>query len=132
MTATMHPHVEDPTDGLTTTSADRAEEVAARWAQDVWIARARRLAASAERAVLVFPEVASARFAIDGGPAAPTVDIDCTVLSGEDTEAVIETITCKVVADLEQLLDARFATRRINVQVAAEPVVPGIGVVELA
>lgn len=102
----------------------------AQWALDVWTARAHRLAGSAQRAVHVFPEVADARFSIDGVPEAPELDIECTVLPGEDTAAVIETITCKVVEDLEMLLGAEFSSRRVTVSVdreAGSPAWQGLG-----
>ena len=66
------------------------------------------LAMSAARAVTVFPEVAEARFAITGTPSAPALEVDCILRDGEDTAAVIETITVHLVEDLEELLGARF------------------------
>ncbi|KFC51894.1 hypothetical protein GY12_16245, partial [Micrococcus luteus] len=59
---------------------------------------------SAARAVTVFPEVAEARFAITGTPSAPALEVDCILRDGEDTAAVIETITVHLVEDLEELL----------------------------
>ena len=132
MTATMDAPAEHRTDGFLSAPETSADERAAQWAQDVWTARARRLAVSAQRAVRVFPEVDSARFGIDGVPSAPQLSIDCIVRPGEDTAAVIETITCKVVEDLEQLLDARFATRRIDVSVVPEPALAGADIVRAA
>ena len=79
--------------------------------------RCARLAMSAARAVTVFPEVAEARFAITGTPSAPALEVDCILRDGEDTAAVIETITVHLVEDLEELLGARFHERRLELVV---------------
>lgn len=88
-----------------------------------------RLAMSAARAVTVFPEVAEARFAITGTPSAPALEVDCILRDGEDTAAVIETITVHLVEDLEELLGARFHERRLELVVDRSLPRVGVGVV---
>ncbi|WP_419404066.1 hypothetical protein [Micrococcus sp. F3Y] len=87
------------------------------------------LAMSAARAVTVFPEVAEARFAITGTPSAPALEVDCILRDGEDTAAVIETITVHLVEDLEELLGARFHERRLELVVDRSLPRVGVGVV---
>lgn len=87
------------------------------------------LAMSAARAVTVFPEVAEARFAITGTPSAPALGVDCILRDGEDTAAVIETITVHLVEDLEELLGARFHERRLELVVDRSLPRVGVGVV---
>ncbi|EFD49856.1 hypothetical protein M3D71_001735 [Micrococcus luteus] len=87
------------------------------------------LAMSAARAVTVFPEVAEARFAITGAPSAPALEVDCILRDGEDTAAVIETITVHLVEDLEELLGARFHERRLELVVDRSLPRVGVGVV---
>ena len=87
------------------------------------------LAMSAARAVTVFPEVAEARFAITGTPSAPALEVDCILRDGEDTAAVIETITVHLVEDLEELLGARFQERRLELVVDRSLPRVGVGVV---
>lgn len=87
------------------------------------------LAMSAARAVTVFPEVAEARFAITGTPSAPALEVDCILRDGEDTAAVIETITVHLVEDLEELLGARFHERRLELVVDRSLPRMGVGVV---
>ena len=87
------------------------------------------LAMSAARAVTVFPEVAEARFAITGTPSAPELEVDCILRDGEDTAAVIETITVHLVEDLEELLGARFHERRLELVVDRSLPRVGVGVV---
>lgn len=84
------------------------------------------LAMSAARAVTVFPEVAEARFAITGTPSAPALEVDCILRDGEDTAAVIETITVHLV---EELLGARFHERRLELVVDRSLPRVGVGVV---
>lgn len=91
--------------------------------------RCARLAMSAARAVTVFPEVAEARFAITGTPSAPALEVDCILRDGEDTAAVIETITVHLVEDLEELLGARFHERRLELVVDRSLPRVGVGVV---
>lgn len=91
--------------------------------------RCTRLAMSAARAVTVFPEVAEARFAITGTPSAPALEVDCILRDGEDTAAVIETITVHLVEDLEELLGARFHERRLELVVDRSLPRVGVGVV---
>lgn len=88
-----------------------------------------RLAMSASRAVTVFPEVVEARFAITGTPSAPALEVDCILRDGEDTAAVIETITVHLVEDLEELLGARFHERRLELVVDRSLPRVGVGVV---
>ncbi|MBY0170740.1 hypothetical protein [Micrococcus luteus] len=87
------------------------------------------LAMSAARAVTVFPEVAEARFAITGTPSAPALEVDCILRDGEDTAAVIETITVHLVEDLEELLGARFHERRLELVLDRSLPRVGVGVV---
>lgn len=87
------------------------------------------LAMSAARAVTVFPEVAEARFAITGTPSAPELEVDCILRDGEDTAAVIETITVHLVEDLEELLGARFHERRLELVLDRSLPRVGVGVV---
>ena len=87
------------------------------------------LAMSAARAVTVFPEVAEARFAITGTPSAPELEVDCILRDGEDTAAVIDTITVHLVEDLEELLGARFHERRLELVVDRSLPRVGVGVV---
>lgn len=87
------------------------------------------LAMSAARAVTVFPEVAEARLAITGTPSAPALEVDCILRDGEDTAAVIETITVHLVEDLEELLGARFHERRLELVVDRSLPRVGVGVV---
>ena len=77
------------------------------------------LAKSAARAVTVFPEVAEARFAITGTPSAPALEVDCILRDGEDTAAVIETITVHLVEDLEELLGGGFPGWLVNTACSA-------------
>lgn len=91
--------------------------------------RCARLAMSAARAITVFPEVAEARFAITGTPSAPALEVDCILRDGEDTAAVIETITVHLVEDLEELLGARFHERRLELVVDRSLPRVGVGVV---
>ena len=87
------------------------------------------LAMSAARAVTVFPEVAEARFAITGTPSAPALGVDSILRDGEDTAAVIETITVHLVEDLEELLGARFHERRLELVLDRSLPRVGVGVV---
>ena len=128
MTATLEAPSEQFTAARALPGPSPAVHEGGDWASEVWWARARRLARSAQRAVHVFPEVAEAHFEIGGTPGEAHLSVRCSLLRSQDLEAVIETVGVKVVEDLEQLLGEPFAHRRVSVRVleTATPVCLGI------
>lgn len=100
-------------EGSTGTPHDRCSPSPA--GSQSWPVRARQLSRSASAAVMVLPDVTSARFSITGTREEPILTLDCTIRPTQGS-AVIERLTHTVVQDLEDLLQTEFVERHIDVR----------------